>query len=702
MRRGTRLGVLVGLPVLLVAIGAVLAALVWLQQRNEGSIQQALSDARQQPGAARAAEGSTGATSAAASQSSAAQAATGGRQAVPVRRGPITDQLTLDGRIAASDEVLLGFGITGKVASVAVKPGDAVQEGQLLIEADAEQLNRDLVAARNRVEVGVLRQEQAQQQAQARQRDTERRGASDQARKDQTVREAESALKRAQADYERVKAGATDAERRTAQTAVDSAQVSYDSAVAAYNQAYAGPTDLDARAADQSVQTAQLQLQKAQADLQKLGSGPDPADVRAAERDLFSAQNTYAQSVAAVEKVSQPDPVAVSTAQREVQRAQNALRAAQNMKSNDGSSKTQKQIAVQNAAVDLQSAQDRLNQLQQGPPPMDVETARRNMLAARSTIDAARDKLELVKRGPDQLTLQQAQQAVDSAQLGVDQAAAKQAQLGAGPTQDQVNRLAVGIRQAQAALDTAKQQLADVNAKPAKQDLQDAQDRLTAAQGNLQRAQDDAQADPSPDTDTSAYDIQVLEKGLAQDRSQVESLERQVAQTRLRAPFAGTVSSVRVRAGDTIEAERAVLTLAKPGDPVLRADVTDRDAQRLAQGQRAAVRLGGPDGGEFDASIDLLMDGENGVGKTVQLSALWPDPTPAIGTPVQIVVTLNEKPDVLLVPQKAIRTAGARRFVEVIDGQNRTMTDVEVGIISNGQAEIVSGLKQDQLVLVNP
>ena len=30
------------------------------------------------------------------------------------------------------------------------------------------------------------------------------------------------------------------------------------------------------------------------------------------------------------------------------------------------------------------------------------------------------------------------------------------------------------------------------------------------------------------------------------------------------------------------------------------------------------------------------------------------------------------------------------------------MTDVEVGIISNGQAEIVSGLKQDQLVLVNP
>ena len=128
---------------------------------------------------------------------------------MPVRRGSIVDQLTLDGRVAASDEVLLGFGITGKVGSVAVKPGDTVQEGQLLIEADAEALQRDLTAARNRVEVGVLRQEQAQQQSQARQRDSERRGAADTARKEQAVREAESALKRAKADYDRVKAGAT-------------------------------------------------------------------------------------------------------------------------------------------------------------------------------------------------------------------------------------------------------------------------------------------------------------------------------------------------------------------------------------------------------------------------------------------------------------------------------------------------------------
>src|SRR5204863_8828807 len=126
------------------------------------------------------------------------------------------------------------------------------------------------------------------------------------------------------------------------------------------------PSNLAPRAADNAVQAAQLALQQAQAELQKVTSGPDPNDVRNAERDLLSAQNAYAQAGAASAKVSQPDPGAVAAAQREVQRAQNALRAAQAMKTTDNASKTQKQIAVQNASVDLQTAQDGLKQLQQG------------------------------------------------------------------------------------------------------------------------------------------------------------------------------------------------------------------------------------------------------------------------------------------------------------------------------------------------
>jgi multidrug efflux pump subunit AcrA (membrane-fusion protein) len=188
MRNGTRLGVLIGLPVLLVAIGAVLAALLWIQRQGDGPIEQALGDAWRSTGG-RAAESATGANT--------SQAAANGRQAVPVRRGPIVDQVTLTGRIAAADEVLLGFGISGKVESVSVKPGDTVQEGQLLMEAESAAVQRELTAARSRVEVGALRSEQAQQQAQAKKRDVDRRVAADASRKEAAIREAESAVRRA-------------------------------------------------------------------------------------------------------------------------------------------------------------------------------------------------------------------------------------------------------------------------------------------------------------------------------------------------------------------------------------------------------------------------------------------------------------------------------------------------------------------------
>jgi RND family efflux transporter MFP subunit len=702
MRSGTRLGVLVGLPVLLVAVGAVLAALLWLQRQNDGSIEAALSGGQRTNTGARAAESSTGAATAPAAQA-ASQAAAGGRQAVPVRRGSIVDQVTLTGRVAAADEVLLGFGISGRIENVAVKPGDAVQEGQLLLEADSAAVARELTAARGRVEVGVLRSEQAQQQSQARKREAERRGTADIARKEQALRDADSALRRAQADYERVKAGPTAAERRTAEGAVQSAQLSYQAALAEYNRAFSGPGDLDLRQAEQQITSARIQLAKAEAELQKVAGGPDPDDLRSAEREMMSAQNAYARAVAAVEKVSQPDQVAVQTAEREVQRAEFNLRAANAMRTNDNSTRLQKQIAVRNAQADLQAARDRLNQARQGPPPVEIESARRDMLSARTVVEQARERLEVVRRGADQLTIEQARATVESARLAVEQAESRASTVASGPDDSQVARLAVTVQQAQTALETARATLAEVNAKPSRNDLRDAEERLASAQQAVERAQADVVAEPVEEAaDSAAFDLQVLERGLAQDRAQVETLERQLAQTRLRAPFAGTVSSVKVRTGDPFEAERAVLTLARPGEPVLRADVTERDASRLAAGQRATVLLEGGEGGEFDASVDTILEGETGIGRTVQLSALWPEPSPTIGTPVQVNVMLREKDNVLLVPQKAIRSAGARRFVEVVDGQNRTMTDVEVGIVSNGQAEVVSGLRQDQLVLVNP
>jgi multidrug efflux pump subunit AcrA (membrane-fusion protein) len=82
-----------------------------------------------------------------------------GRQTVAVRRGRIAERLSLNGRVAAMEEVPITFPGLGRVESVAVKPGDTVEQGQVLLFAETTEIERELSAARARLELGSLRLE---------------------------------------------------------------------------------------------------------------------------------------------------------------------------------------------------------------------------------------------------------------------------------------------------------------------------------------------------------------------------------------------------------------------------------------------------------------------------------------------------------------------------------------------------------------
>ena len=62
----------------------------------------------------------------------------------------------------------------------------------------------------------------------------------------------------------------------------------------------------------------------------------------------------------------------------------------------------------------------------------------------------------------------------------------------------------------------------------------------------------------------------------------------------------------------------------------------------------------------------------------------------------------QNKDNVLLVPKKSVRSAGARKFVQYMSGSSRKVANVEVGIISGDMAEILSGLTEGQVVVVGP
>ena len=75
-------------------------------------------------------------------------------------------------------------------------------------------------------------------------------------------------------------------------------------------------------------------------------------------------------------------------------------------------------------------------------------------------------------------------------------------------------------------------------------------------------------------------DLTTLQKIVTQDQAAVAAAEQSLEETHLRAPFDGTVLSVRTKPGETPAPSTPVIILAKPQSPLVRVDLDDTQAGR--------------------------------------------------------------------------------------------------------------------------
>ena len=69
-----------------------------------------------------------------------------------------------------------------------------------------------------------------------------------------------------------------------------------------------------------------------------------------------------------------------------------------------------------------------------------------------------------------------------------------------------------------------------------------------------------------------------------------------------------------------------------------------------------------------------------------------PDVTLPSGMTASVIVTINRKTDVLVVPTRAVRRQGRDQVVEVATRAGSQMVPVQVGLTNDQQTEIVSGI----------
>jgi hypothetical protein len=144
------------------------------------------------------------------------------------------------------------------------------------------------------------------------------------------------------------------------------------------------------------------------------------------------------------------------------------------------------------------------------------------------------------------------------------------------------------------------------------------------------------------------------------------------------------------------------VVLTPDGERLLRIELTDRDAARVKVDQSISVQAPGPGRPALDGAIVDIVKSRDGYVSGALARVAWGDSPPDYGTGLDASVTLQKKDDVLVVPKRAIRSAGARQYVEYLAGTSRKIANVEVGISSDTEAEVRSGVTEGQVVLVSP
>jgi macrolide-specific efflux system membrane fusion protein len=201
----------------------------------------------------------------------------------------------------------------------------------------------------------------------------------------------------------------------------------------------------------------------------------------------------------------------------------------------------------------------------------------------------------------------------------------------------------------------------------------------------------------------SATQLDQLDLQLQQE--EFAKLKQTLAKARMAAPFDGVITYVAKNEGDMEKAYETIAVISNPAKLTVVARFSTSDLNAVIVGMEAVVDINTV--GQFKGKVvKLPVVHENQTNQTqtiddyvvIQLDQMPPGLIE--NTPLSATIITESKAKAVQIPLAALRTQGGRNFVLVVDGTgNKREVDVEIGLTTATEVEIVKGLTPGQKVV---
>ena len=339
--------------------------------------------------------------------------------------------------------------------------------------------------------------------------------------------------------------------------------------------------------------------------------------------------------------------------------------------------------------------------------PISPDTARAQFPTFVSDINATEG--QAVKKGQIILKLDSADIRAQLSQARADLLAArsdlKNSHSGGPP--DEVAQLQGDLAKAQTLVSSLEKKQQDLQALLEKkavteQEVADNAASLANARASLQTLHQKQQALAGRSTlGTESATLRV-----SQSEDSIAALEDKVKSATVIAPSAGTLYSLPVRKGDFVKLGDVLAEMADLSHVRVRAFVDEPDIGALATDQQVQVTWDAMPDKSWTGKVEqvprqVVARGSRSVGEvlcSVDNSKI--ELLPNVNVEVRIVI--HELHDVLVVPRSAVRTQKGQRFVFLFSGDSVHRRDIQVGVASSANYQVLSGLQQGDKVAEPP
>ncbi len=181
-------------------------------------------------------------------------------------------------------------------------------------------------------------------------------------------------------------------------------------------------------------------------------------------------------------------------------------------------------------------------------------------------------------------------------------------------------------------------------------------------------------------------------------------INEQINQCKILSPISGKLLEIYTAPGQYISQFSELMTIADFSRPVVVLKIPENEISFIKKNQKTVISLGNKkyDGSVYRIAITAEENSGN-YGSTIDVEIHFlKTPDKVIpGSSVSALILTGVKENVLCIPRGAYLTTGSERYVYIIKNNKAIKTAVNFGIMTDMKIEILSGLKENDAVIIS-